>query len=143
MASAIFKEILKENQVSDQWQVESAGTWALDEEPAADGSQTVMGKRGLDISNHRARSVSRDLLQSFDLILTMERGHKDALRAEFSEIANRVYMLSEMADQKKDIEDPYGGNIAEYEDAANEIKDFLISGFEKIHKLAASSPAAD
>ena len=143
MASAIFKEMLGENQASGEWQVESAGTWALDDQPAADGSQTVMSERGLDISDHRAQGVSRELLQTFDLILTMEWGHKEALRTEFPEIASRLHLLSEMADQKKDIEDPYGGTIPEYQDAANEIEDFLLSGYEKINKLATSNLTAD
>ena len=138
MASAIYKEMLKENQASGEWRVESAGTWALDDQPAADGSQTVMSERGLDISNHRAQSVSEELLQSFDLILTMERGHDEALRTEFPEIANRVYLLSEMADQKGNIDDPYGGPASGYEETAEEIGELLEAGYEKILQLVSA-----
>ena len=95
MASAIFKEMLRENQDPQAWQVESAGTWALEGQSAADGSQTVMIERGLDISDHLSKGVSRELLQSFDLILTMEWGHKEALRTEFPEIASRIHLLSD------------------------------------------------
>ena len=138
MASAMFKEMLRENQISEQWQVESAGTWALEDQAAADGSQTVMSERGLDISNHRAQSVSEELLQSFDLILTMERGHDEALRTEFPEIANRVYLLSEMANQKGNIDDPYGGPASGYEDTAEEIEELLKVGYEKILQLVSA-----
>jgi protein-tyrosine-phosphatase len=71
----------------------------------------------------------------------MEWGHKEALRTEFPEIASRVHLLSEMIDQEKDIEDPYRGTITEYEEAANEIEDFLVRGYEKINKLATSTQA--
>jgi protein-tyrosine-phosphatase len=138
MASAIIKEMLKDNQASGEWQVASAGTWALDGQPAADGSQIVMGERGIDISDHRAQSVSGELLQSFDLILTMERGHDEALRTEFPEIANRVYLLSEMADQKGNIDDPYGGPTSEYEETAEEIEELLEAGYEKILQLVSA-----
>ncbi len=135
MASAIFKEMLGENQASGEWQVESAGTWALDDQPAADGSQTVMSERGLDISDHRAQGVSRELLQTFDLILTMEWGHKEALRTEFPEIASRLHLLSEMANQTGNVDDPYGGPITGYEQTAEEIEELLRVGYDKILEL--------
>ena len=135
MASAIFNEMLKENQASGEWQVESAGTWALDGQSVADGSQSVMGERGLDISDHRSISVSEELLQSFDLILTMEWGHKEALRTEFPEIANRIHLLSEMANQTGNVDDPYGGPISGYEETASEIEELLEAGYEKILRL--------
>lgn len=128
--------MLKENQASGEWHVESAGTWGMDGQPAVDGSQSVMVERGLDISDHRAQSVSGELLQSFDLILTMERGHKDALRAEFPEIANRVCLLSEMADQTNNVDDPYGGPTSGYEETAKEIEELLKVGYENIVRLA-------
>jgi protein-tyrosine-phosphatase len=135
MASAIFKEMLRENEISDQWRVESAGTWALDDQPAADGSQTSMIERGLDISDHRSKSVSEEHLQSFDLILTMEWGHKEALRTEFPEIASRIHLLSEMANQTGNVDDPYGGPTSGYEETANEIEELLSAGYEKILQL--------
>ena len=135
MASAIFKEMLRENQAPQAWQVESAGTWALDGQSPADGSQTVMIERGLDISDHRSKSVSGELLQSFDLILTMEWGHKEALRTEFPEIASRIHLLSEMVNQTGNVDDPYGGPISGYEETASEIEELLEAGYEKILQL--------
>ena len=135
MASAIFKEMLRENQDPQAWQVESAGTWALEGQSAADGSQTVMIERGLDISDHLSKGVSRELLQSFDLILTMEWGHKEALRTEFPEIASRIHLLSEMANQTGNVDDPYGGPTSGYEETASDIEELLEAGYEKILQL--------
>jgi protein-tyrosine-phosphatase len=138
MASAIFNELLKENQASGEWQVESAGTWALDGQPAAQGSQSVLAERGLDISDHRSRSVGRELLQSFDLILTMEWGHEEAMRHEFPEVASRIHLLSEMANQSGNVDDPYGGPASGYEETAAQIEQLLRIGYEKIIRLAAA-----
>ena len=135
MASAIFNEMLTENQAPGEWQVESAGTWALDGQPAADGSLSVMGERGIDISDHRSQSVNREILHSFDLILTMEWGHKEALQTEFPEIANRIHLLSEMANQTGNVDDPYGGPDSGYEETANKIEELLKAGYERILQL--------
>ena len=131
--------MLTENQVEGEWRVESAGTWGLEGDPAAAGSQAVMNNLGVDISDHRARRVDYDLLGSFDLVLTMENGHKEALGMEFPEFSERIYMLSEMVDQKNDIDDPYGGAYSGYEQAAEDIQQYLENGFDTIIEQASQS----
>jgi protein-tyrosine-phosphatase len=108
MASAIFKRILENKQDLANWRVESAGTWAVEGQPASTGSQQVMKEWGMDINDHRSRMVDLEMLASFDLILTMESGHKEALRAEFMDFSERVYLLSEMIYQTHDVADPIG-----------------------------------
>lgn len=54
--------------------VHSAGL-LLDGEPAADFGVQVMGDRGLDISSHRSRRATAQLLADADLVLAMARLH--------------------------------------------------------------------
>lgn len=136
MAEALLTKILEEKRLSGEWVVESAGTWGLDGQPAALGSQEVMRNYGIDISDHRARSVDQEIIQSFDLVLTMESGQKESMRMEFSEYSDRIYMLSEMIGQKLDIDDPYGGVFSEYQRAAEEIEEYLMNGIDKIIQLS-------
>ncbi len=136
IAMGLLKNMLDEKQVEGDWRVESAGTWGLEGDPAAAGSQAVMDSLGIDISDHRARSVNYDLLDSVDLILTMENGHKEALCVEFPAFSERIYMLSEMAGDKSDIEDPYGGAYNAYEGAAQDIQQYLDDGFDTIIQIA-------
>ena len=136
MASGLFKAMLDEAQIPGEWQIESAGTWALEGESAATGSQTVMSERAINISKHRAQNVSRELLLIFDLILTMESGHKESLRVEFPDLSDRIFLLSEMVNQLNEIEDPYGGTLSEYEQAADEIEGYLKNGFDEIIHMA-------
>jgi protein-tyrosine-phosphatase len=138
MAEALFRAKLDASQVD--WRIESAGTWAPDGEPAAEKTLQVLRDRGVDLSRHRSRSVSRALLSQFNLILTMERGHKEALQAEFPELARRVYLLSEMVGRIHDIRDPVGGIPADFQDTANELERILSKGFEKISQLAMEQP---
>lgn len=136
MASALFREILAKRGIGADWRVESAGTWAVEGAPASEGSLAVMAARGIDLSGHRARGVTGELLASFDLVLTMERNHKEALKAEFAEAVGRIYMLSEMAELSHDVRDPIGGAFADYLETATEIERLLQRGFENIQRLA-------
>jgi protein-tyrosine-phosphatase len=118
------------------WRIESAGTWAMDGQQAITRAQLVLREMGLDVGDHYSRTVTSEMLSSFDLILTMERGHKEALRTEFPEVAQRVFMLSEMINAMYDIQDPVGGSIAGFRETLNEIENILTRGSERITRLA-------
>lgn len=118
------------------WRIESAGTWALEGNPAASQAQLIMKERGQDIFAHSSRSVSRELLKSFNLILTMEHGHKEAMQIEFPEVSRRIFTLSEMIGQRFEIADPIGGSTADFQATADEIEELLTRGFERIRQLA-------
>jgi protein-tyrosine-phosphatase len=133
MAMGLFKARLKDD--GREWRVESAGTWAMDGAPAAENTQKVVARRGVDISEHRSRIVSGELLEQFDLILAMEQHQKEALQVEFPEVKDRVYLLSEMVDGIYDIKDPIGGRLSEFEDTAEEVDLIFDRGFEKIRDL--------
>ena len=120
------------------WRIESAGTWALENEHAAANTIQVLLGRGVDISRHTARSVDRELVDSFQLILTMERGQKEAMRIEFPHAAARIFLLSEMVGQLYDIHDPMGGPYKAFDDTAREIDYILNKGFDKITQLSSS-----
>ncbi len=136
MASRLFMRLIAAEPDAAAWKVESAGTWALEDEPAAQKAQIVLQEEGLDLSEHRARTVSSHLLRAFSLILTMERGQKEAIKAEFPEIAERVYLLSEMAGYSYDISDPVGGSLVDFRDTARELKELIEKGDQRICQLA-------
>jgi protein-tyrosine-phosphatase len=137
MAEAIFKSKVAGEENASGWRVESAGTWAPGGQPAAEFSRQVMQERGLDIHKHRSQSITGELMQAFDLILTMGKNHKEALRAEFPEFADKIYLLSEMVGYSHDIDDPIGRSKAEYQSTAQEIERLIDAGFEKIVRTAA------
>ena len=75
IAAALFKDILNKSGQAQAWRVESAGTWTSHGLPANRAAQRVMREMNIDLSQHRTRCITRDLLATFDLILVMEHGH--------------------------------------------------------------------
>lgn len=139
MAAAIFKKVsvLIDNETN--WIVGSAGTWTVDDMPATENAVAVLGEMGLDLSEHRSTDVTKLDLQQYDLIVTMEQGHKEAIIVENPEIADRIYILSEMIDAGYDIPDPIGGNIQDFRDTVELIEDILTRGYLKIKSLSLKS----
>ncbi len=132
MAEALFKRTVEDRLAGQDWRVESAGTWAEEGLPASKNSIVAMLDRGIDITAHRSKRVRAELLQSFDVILTMEANHKEALQVEFSNLSDRIHMLSELVGKAQDIVDPLGMPLAAYEETAQEIERLLDKGFKKI-----------
>lgn len=136
MAVALLRARLKKERADWQnWRVDSAGTWAPDGEPAARNSRQAMAQRGLDISDHRARTVTAKMLQDYDLVLTMEPGQKEALSVEFPALAGRIFLLSEMDGMVAAVEDPIGQDLPAYEKTAEKIDRILTRGMPRILSL--------
>ena len=52
----------------DKHNIQSAGTHPLPIHPLA---ITVMNEIGIDIANHKSKSISEDVIMSFDLVITL------------------------------------------------------------------------
>lgn len=136
MAAALFRRRLESERPDWQtWRIDSAGTWAPDGEMAAKNAQAVMLKRGIDLNAHRAKTVTREMLEESCLILTMEFGQKEALQVEFPQVATRVYLLSEMEEKLRPVEDPVGKPLPSYEETAEKIDQMLARGMPRILAL--------
>lgn len=134
MAQGLFLAKVKDQQAV--WRIASAGTYAQAGFPAAQNTLEVLRERDIDLSNHRSQWISENLMQEYRLILTMEQDHKEMLQYAFPQHANRVFLLSEMAGEYRDIEDPIGKSLYAFQETAGEIEAILTRGFERIQALA-------
>jgi protein-tyrosine-phosphatase len=137
MAEGLLRERLAqdETQARRDWRVASAGVWTTDGRPASAHAVEEMERRGIDISGHRSRNVTHEMLAQADLVLVMSRQHAEALGAAFPEYSSKVYLLSEMSGPAYDIQDPYGGSRAEYAYTARELARLVEDGYDRITAL--------
>lgn len=82
----------------------------------------VMKTRELDLSEHMSQPLTERLVKQADLILTMTRGHRAAIVAQWPDAAPRTWVLDR---QQGDISDPIGGPPAVYESCAVQIDQHL------------------
>ena len=107
-------------------EVGSAGTGAWDGAPASEGAYLVALEHDLDLSAHRARLLTRDLLRESDLVLTMSRHH----RARVQELAPdvRVFLLGEYAGRtgaEAEVADPFGGDLDVYRQTFGQLEELV------------------
>jgi protein-tyrosine phosphatase len=118
------------------WRVKSAGTWAQNGQPASRYSREILAERGLDISSHVSQVITEELLQEANLVLCMEVGHAEALRAEFPYHADKIFLLTEMIGFRFSITDPYGGPRYAYERMIDDVTQIVEDGLPRIIELA-------
>jgi protein-tyrosine phosphatase len=135
MAEVLFKQLLEIKGQGQGWQVGSAGIWAVEGAPATDLSRRAMRQRGLELNHHRSRPVSGEMLSQVDLILVMEARHRNFLKSEFPEFAERVHLISDMTGEGHEIKDPVLGTMETYRATADELANILDRGFERILEL--------
>jgi protein-tyrosine-phosphatase len=127
MAEGLLREALA-TRGAEQITVSSAGTGAWDGAPISEGAYLVGLEHGLDLSAHRAQLLTRELVRSADLILTMSGHH----RARVSEMGgeDKVHLLAEYAgrdESRSEISDPFGSDLASYRQTYEELEE-LIGG---------------
>jgi protein-tyrosine phosphatase len=94
MAAAILQHRLDENGVGAR--VSSAGTspWSSG---ATGDAVTVMRERALDISAHRNRRLTVELVEQSDLVLGMTRDHVSFALMRSRDAAGRAFLVGELA----------------------------------------------
>jgi protein-tyrosine-phosphatase len=137
MAEAMLRQRLQQEGL--EIEVMSAGTMVFGEQQASENAILVMAERGIDLTGHRSKQLTRELLDSADIVLTMTQGHKRVVVDMAPNVAGRVFTLKEfVADDRgptqamPDISDPFGGPAEHYREVADEIETALDRLIEKI-----------
>ena len=112
MAECLFNALARTKGV----RAASAGLCAPDGAPASEGALFAMRRRGLSLEGHRARTVTREMLEGADLAVCMGQSHLIALRARFPGLSTPLRAFDDPP-----VSDPYGGDAAAYERAAGDI----------------------
>lgn len=132
MAEAITRKIAVERGLSEL-EVASAGTSAWDSAPASDGGLLVAMERGMDLSDHRAQTLTREMVRSSDLILAMGPHHLERIEALGGE--GKAFLLSDFASHgqsKRAISDPIGAELDVYRATADELEDEIRRVVDRI-----------
>ena len=130
LAQAIFSQ--KSREAGLEIRFLSAGTTALEGDPASAHARTVAREKGLDLDSHVAAAVSAEHVAQADVILTMREAQKAEILARFPEAGGKVFVIGEYLDNSgHEVPDPFGLGLDEYRKTAATIEHFAHLFFEK------------
>jgi len=132
LAEALAHKVIIERGLGDV-EVQSAGTSAWDSAPASDGALLVGMERGLDLSQHRAQMLTRELVEKSDLILAMGPHHLERIEALGG--SGRAYLITEYASygsSVRPVTDPIGAELEVYRATADELEQEVRRAFDRL-----------
>lgn len=128
MAEGLFKQALPDKAVC------SAGLDALVGEPASPLALQIMQEHGIDIREHRARSLAGWMITEMDLIVTMDQDQKRYIEQRYPAAAGKVIRIGE--DGGYDVPDPYLQGMPSFRHAYN----LIALGVDRlVERIAQSS----
>jgi protein-tyrosine-phosphatase len=115
-------------------EVTSAGLQAHGGDPAAEPAREVARERGADLSTHRARALTRDVLVGKGWIIGMTRSHVAQLAPHLDPAgpwrlglmaAPGIDLRGQSTPEVDEIADPIGGDLDRYRLTADQIAHWL------------------
>lgn len=121
MAEGLLRNLLGPQ---NGWAVSSAGIQAADGWPASPNAVEALRELGIDISNHRSRRLTPEMIREAALLVTMTRAHRDAVTALDPECGGKVFLLKSfcVSQSPTDIYDPVGEPLEIYRRVRDEIR---------------------
>jgi len=140
MAEGLLKKLLaqkKGNRIS----VSSAGIAAGNGNPPSVYAAEVAEEDGVDISRHRSRALTDQIMAGADLVLAMADMHYSWILDMNSDYLHKTYLLKVFGRSKdipayRDIPDPFGGDHHIYRQCYQEITTEIKRVLPAIRKLA-------
>lgn len=120
-AEGVFRKLVRDAGLDAVVEIDSAGTGSWHVGSAPDRrTQSAALRRGLDLSDQRARRVSARDFELFDLIVAMDRdnlSYLEAIRPGEAPRARLMLEFSEAAMERglRDVPDPYSGGVDGFE----------------------------
>ncbi len=140
-AEGVFRKLIDDEGLSEQIEIDSAGTHAyhVGEQPDR-RSQAAAERRGVSLSAIRARRVAADDFRRFDYVLAMDRLNLHMLTEQAGdEFAERVTLFLDFgAGQESEVPDPYYGGSAGFERVLDLVEDAsrgLLGSIRERHGL--------
>ena len=125
-AEGVFRKLVEDEGLSEYIEIDSAGTHAyhVGEQPDR-RAQAAAERRGVSLSDIRARRVAADDFARFDYVLAMDRLNLHMLTEEAGQdYAERVTLFLEFGGgAESEVPDPYYGGAAGFERVLDLVED--------------------
>ncbi|MBC8040242.1 MAG: low molecular weight protein arginine phosphatase [Opitutaceae bacterium] len=140
MAEALLRHALKaQPEPLKSINIVSAGVAARPGDRVSENSVTALKKVGLDIKAHVSQPLTKKLLDEALAIFCMTESHRAMIQLTFDPVPRHVYLFREFMPRSadKEIGDPYGGPLTEYEACRDEMVEAIPSLVEFLKELTA------
>lgn len=138
MAEALLRHALAaQDEPLKGLKIVSAGVAARPGDRVSENSVVALKKVGLDIKAHKSQPLTRELIDNAVAVLCMTESHRAMIQLSFDPVPQHIYLFREFMPRAvgKEIGDPYGGPLNEYEACRDEMVEAIPSLVEFLKGL--------
>lgn len=129
IAEYIFRDLLIQNGLSNDFNSLSAGLFTYKDLPATELAIESMTEIGIDISCHRSQPLTQSIVDRSHAIVCMTQEHHVLVINNFSDVSTKCYMMSHP--DVVDVHDPFGGRLDDY----RRTRDIIQTNLNNIFKI--------
>lgn len=107
----------------------SAGVATRDGSPVSENSVIALKKTGIDITKHRSRAVTQEMLDDALVVFGMTESHLTTIQLRAQPVPGHLYLFRHFLPKavEHEIGDPYGGPLKLYEACRDELVEAVPS----------------
>lgn len=128
-------ELLRNQELSQEYVIESRGMVVLFPEPANQKAEAIMKSRQMSLCTHEAVQFSEKDLDDDTLVLTMEENQKWKIVTDY-EFVKHVYTLGEFVEIEEEVLSSYGQPLTEYGKMFETLQKMIAKLAEKLNAAA-------
>lgn len=106
--------ILQSKYLLEELEITSKGVVVLFPEPINPKAEAVLVSNGLTMKDHMSDPLLREDFNDRTLILTVNEVVRQKVIKEYKPEEGNIYVLNEYVGAVQEVNDPYGGDLADY-----------------------------
>ncbi len=118
------------------WEIHSAGLFAIPGYRMSSGSQRALLRRKIEADGHESTPLTESLVRQADYIFTMTEAQRQGLVSKFQFSADKVFTIGAFAEDgiegAHDVVDPFGSSDESYESCAAMLEKHIDSLIAKL-----------
>ena len=145
MAEFLMNQALRDAGLAGQLQIRSAGLHATPGREAHPWAQAASAQLGISLNQHRAKLLTREMVETADCIFAMDFQNKAELLTLYPGFREKVYMLSAYAEgpgRYRQIPDPYHGDLQGTLLCGQQLQSCICNLMKSLFPASASNKAA-
>jgi len=139
MAKGITRKLATDTKL-DNVKIDSAGTGTIIGMPATDYAIAAAAHWDIDLTGHRSKPLTPELILKANLILAMASEHVEAILLYDKSAFSKSYLLKGFPQpynySQERVEDPIGGSLEQYNQTFLELDEIIRKIFPQIIELS-------
>ena len=130
-----FAEEYAKSILNNSFEISSCGYWTDDGKMSDQTAQKVAQSFGVDLSMHRTRMISEELMNKSDIIFTFDYESITSLCRKYPFIRHKLFLLGLLTKNNLIIRDPFGKDESDFREVFKMIREGVDNLASRVNRI--------